>query len=365
MTQPPADPKQLYPVISGILAKTGASIKMGGMLQADQHFEATEAIEYTWFYGVREPQLRRLYGLGKTAQWKSEDLPWDTQVDLEQELFTPDQAWVTSDWYRKLTAAEKRRMVLEYNTNVISNFLHGEQGALIAASQLISAVPDMDAKFYAATQSMDEARLVEVFARYLDEKLGQRYEVTQNLFNLLQAITVESRWDFKFLGMQLIVEGLALSAFMALARRCKEPLLKQLIRMVLQDESRHVAYGVLSLKDHYADMSEAERRERQEFVYEATLMMRNRLFSGQIFERMGLERAAVSESMRNSTEVKNFTNLLYANVVPNMKKIGLLDGFLAEKFAELDILRFQDVDTDGMIQSFIQEHDAQWTAAGK
>jgi para-aminobenzoate N-oxygenase AurF len=242
---------------------------------------------------------------------------------------------------------------------MISNFLHGEQGALIAASQLISAVPNMDAKFYAATQSMDEARHVEVFSRYLNEKLRAQYEVTQNLFNLLQAITMESRWDFKFLGMQLIVEGLALTAFMALAKRCKEPLLKHLIRMVLQDESRHVAYGVLALKDFYSDMDGKERLERQQFVYEATLMMQSRLLSGQVYEKMGLDRTVVSESMRNSAETREFRNLLYANVVPNMKKIGLLDGFLAQKYAELDILKFQDVDTEQIVSGFIAESDRQ------
>jgi hypothetical protein len=321
-------------------------------------------VDFTWDYAMGRPQVNRLYGLGKTNQWKAEDLDWSTPVDLEQDLFEPDPAWIESAWFKKLNVREKREITVAYNTNIISNFLHGEQGALIAASQLIAAVPDIDAKFYAATQSMDEARHVEVFGRYLREKLGKQYEVTQNLFNLLQAITMESRWDFKFLGMQLIVEGLALTAFMALAKRCKEPLLKYLIRMVLQDESRHVAYGVLALKDYYKDMNEKDRLERQEFVYEATVMMQSRLVSGQVYERMGLDRSLVTESMKNSSETRDFRNLLYANVVPNMKKIGLLDGFLAQKYSELDILKFQDVDTEQIIQGFITDSDRQRAAAG-
>jgi hypothetical protein len=364
MAQQPPDIRALYPMLSGILSRQGAEVRMGGTISADQLFEAPEAIGFVWKYGSDRPQLNRLYGLGKTQQWKAEDLDWSTPVDLESELFEPDPAWIAADWYRKLTAREQRRITVEYNTNIVSNFLHGEQGALIAASQLISAVPNMDAKFYAATQSMDEARHVEVFARYLNEKLRAQYDVTQNLFNLLQAITMESRWDFKFLGMQLIVEGLALTAFMALAKRCKEPLLKYLIRMVLQDESRHVAYGVLALKDFYTDMNEKDRLERQQFVYEATVMMQSRLVSGQIYEKMGLDRAVVTESMRTSTETREFRNLLYANVVPNMKKVGLLDGFLAEKYAELDILKFQDVDTEQIISGFIAESDRQ-RAAGR
>jgi P-aminobenzoate N-oxygenase AurF len=346
-----------YPVLSSILGKQGAQVRMGGLVSDDQIYEAPQSMSFVWKYASDHPQLNRLYGLGKTGQWKAEDLDWRTPVDLETDLFEPDPAWVNSDWFKKLTAREKRQVTVAYNTNIISNFVHGEQGALIAASQLISAVPSMDAKFYAATQSMDEARHVEVFSRYLHEKLGTQYEVTQNLFNLLQAITMESRWDFKFLGMQLIVEGLALTAFMALANRCKEPLLKYLIRMVLQDESRHVAYGVLALKGFYSEMNEKDRLERQQFVYEATLMMQNRLVSGQIYERMGLKRELVTETMRNSSETREFRNLLYANVVPNMKKVGLLDGFLAEKYAELDILKFQDVNTDEIITGFIAESD--------
>lgn len=356
---PAQDIHDQYPVLSRILASTGAEVRMGGLVEQDQVYTHSEQTAFTWNYGSVKPGVRRLYGLGKELQWKAEDLPWDTDVDLEKEMFAPDPGWVNAPWFKKLTPRERNRLVVEYNTNVVSNFVHGEQGALIACSQLISAVPITDAKFYAATQAMDEARHVEVFSRYLNEKMGGGYEVTQNLFNLLQAITVESRWDFKFLGMQLIVEGLALTAFMHLSQRCKEPLLKYLIRMVLQDESRHVAYGVLALKDFYQDMNEKERRERQEFVYEAVMMMRNRLFSGKIFERMGLDRQLVSESMRDSAETRNFKNLLYANVVPNIKKVGLLDGFLQQKFADLDILKFQDVDTEGIISQFIAQEDAE------
>jgi hypothetical protein len=349
---------ELYPVLSRILGSAGAEVKLGGLVEENQQFSHPQTTRFTWDYTPTNPAVWRLYGLGKTSQWNADDLDWSTPVDLERELFEPDPGWAEAAWYKRLTPREKIRLVVEYNTNILSNFAHGEQGALIAASQLVAAVPDPEAKFYAATQAMDEARHVEVFSRYLNEKLGGGFEITQNLFNLLQAITMESRWDFKFLGMQLIVEGLALTAFMHMAQRCKEPLLRRLIRMVLQDESRHVAYGVLALKDYYRDMSAEERLERQQFVYEATLLMRNRLFSTRAFERMGLDRAVVAQSMYDGAEARNFTNLLYANVVPNLKKVGLLDGFLERKFGELDILKFQDVDTAAVIEGFIGKEDA-------
>jgi hypothetical protein len=205
---------------------------------------------------------------------------------------------------------------------------------------------------------MDEARHVEVFSRYVKEKTHGGYDITESLFFLLKDITAESRWDFKCLGMQLMVEGLALAAFMNMTNRCREPLLKKLLRMVMQDEARHVAYGVLSLRHLYQDMPEKEKRERQEFVYESTVKMRDRLFSTQAHERMGLDKKMIVEFMARSPIIKQFRSLMFVNVVPNMKKIGLVEGFLAEKYAEMGILQLQDFDTEGLLNSYIYGKDS-------
>lgn len=327
---------------------------VGGFIDENQTFNSTESTYFNWDYDVKHATLRRLYEKGKSSQWNvSTDLDWSIDVDLEKQIFEPDPAIEAEDWYKKMTKREKNQFVVESNTNSLSQFLHGEQGALIATSQLVTAVPDADAKFYAATQVVDEARHVEAFDRYLREKMGEPYHITENLFFLLKDISTESRWDFKFLGMQLLVEGLALAAFMNMFRQCNEPLLKQLIRYVLQDESRHVAYGVLSLKNYYDDMEEKELRERQEFVYESTLKMRDRFFSTQAGERIGIDRKLLIEFFTRSKGIQNFRSLMFVNVVPNMKKIGLLRGFLKEKYAEMGILHLQDFDTEGLLNSFI------------
>jgi ribonucleotide reductase beta subunit family protein with ferritin-like domain len=265
---------------------------------------------------------------------------------------------VDEPWYKKMTKREQNRLMIEANTQTLCQFLHGEQGALIATSQLVSAVPDADAKFYASTQVIDEARHVEVFSRYVKEKTHGGYDITESLFSILHDITAESRWDFKFLGMQLMVEGLALAAFMNLHNRCNEPLLKKLLRLVMQDEARHVAYGVLSLRTFYDDMPEKEKRERQEFVYENTVKMRDRLFSTQAYERMGIDKQVIIDFMARSNIIKQFRSLMFVNVVPNMKKIGLLDGFLAEKYGEMGILQLQDFDTEGLLNSYIYGKDS-------
>jgi hypothetical protein len=257
-----------------------------------------------------------------------------------------------------MTPKERNRLVIESNTQSLSQFLHGEQGALIATTQLVEAVPSIDSKFYAATQVMDEARHVEVFDRYVREKMGGMYGITENLFSLLKAITSESRWDFKFLGMQLLVEGLALAAFMNQLYRCQEPLLRKLLRLVMQDEARHVAYGVLSLRSFYSEMNEKDRQERQEFVYEATIRMRDRLFSTEAAERCGIPKQVMTDFMTRSVYIKQFRSLMFVNVVPNMKKIGLLDGFLAEKYGEMGILQLQDFDTEGLLNKYIYGGDS-------
>jgi ribonucleotide reductase beta subunit family protein with ferritin-like domain len=352
------DVDTLYPYIGGILKRCGSEVRLGGVIEERQTFDSQETTTYNWDYEVNHPQLRKLYERAKAAQWVSADLPWDTDVDLEADLFALDPAWASADWYRKFNEREQRRLKVEYNSNLISNFIHGEQGALTAASQLITAVPDMDGKLYAASQAFDEARHVEVFSRYVNEKLDNQYPVTQNLFNLMQAITVESRWDFKFLGMQLIVEGLAISAFMSLLNRTREPLLRELIRRVLQDEARHVAFGVISLRNFYDDMPEKERLERQQFVYEACVLMRGRLVSGDAYQRMGLDPALVRETLRQSDEARDFQRILFSQVVPAMEKVGLLNGWLEARFAEMEVLQFRDLDADAVLESLISGTNA-------
>lgn len=343
----------MYPYISKLLEKSGGNLRVGGTIRDHQVIDSIETVRYSWDYSITNPRMRQLYHRGVTSQWDVQELAWDTDVDLEKEIFAVDPAWAQADWFTRMDKKARRRFTVEYNTNIISNFTHGEHGALVAASQLITAAPDMDAKFYAASQTYDEARHVEAFSRYLYEKLDNFYPCTQNLFNLMQAITVESRWDFKYLGMQLIVEGLAISAFASILGRCHEPLFKSLAQLVLRDEARHVAFGVIALTDFYNDMSEPERRERQEFVYEACVLMRGRMISGEAYERMGLDPEMVKSTIRDSEEIREFRELLFCQIVPNMKKIGLLEGWLAERFAEMDVLHFKDYDADAVLESLI------------
>ena len=254
---------------------------------------------FTWDYakGAR-PQLERLYEKAKTSQWNAQtDLDWSIEVDpyeafsvFSESNFTPE---FEPDKSRRLPTdswgeAEWREFSLESFKWRMSQFLHGEQGALLCTAKIVETVPWIDAKYYAATQVVDEARHVEVFGQYIETKLGDSYPINVHLKMLLDDIINDSRWDMTYLGMQIMVEGLALAAFGFMYQLTPEPLLKQLLRYVMADEARHVAFGVLSLQEFYSELTVPELRERQEFAFEAAVRMRDRFLSQEVWERLGV-----------------------------------------------------------------------------
>ncbi|MCH8131435.1 MAG: ferritin-like domain-containing protein, partial [Myxococcales bacterium] len=278
-------------------------------------------------------------------------LAWDTDVDPESEII-PQAVNPLANYapYQKLNAKEKARMRHAQTSLQLSQFLHGEQGALIVASQLVGAVPWIEAKYYAGSQTMDEARHVEVFSRYLHEKLEWEWPITESLKELLDATIKDSRWDFKYLGMQILIEGLAMAAFGSLYQMAQEPLIKELLKYVMKDESRHVAFGVLSLKGYYDDMSASELKDREDFIIYASELMQNRLVGNQIADAMGWNREEVQREVLASPVGKQFRTMLFMRVVPNLKKLGLLTPRVRKAYTEMDIIKFEDFDTDELDQ---------------
>ena len=314
---------------------------------------------FTWDYSLARPQLRKLYEKAKVGQWNATtDLPWETEVDVEATIAadqaaigtgidpsfyvdTPIAKWGDKEWLE--FGIESRKWTL-------SQFLHGEQGALICTAKITETVPWYDAKLYASTQVVDEARHVEVFARYLDEKMGGGYQVNAHLRMLLDDIVNDSRWDMTYLGMQVMVEGLALAAFGYLHQLTGEPLLKQLLRYVMSDEARHVAFGVLSLKEVYEGMTDVELKDRQEFAFEASIRMRDRFLQQEVWERMGIKPKDVVPLVLQDPTRAFFQQMLFSKIVPNCKKLGLLDRndkWLRHRFEEMGVIQFEDHDDTG------------------
>jgi len=303
---------------------------------------------YAWNYGSIKEGLRDLYEKSKREQWNgTTQLAWDTHVEPESEI-VPSAINPLSSYepFQKLDEKERARFRHAQLSLQLSQFLHGEQGAMIVASQLVGGVPWIDAKYYASSQTMDEARHVEVFSRYVHEKLEWEWPITPSLKELLDATIQDSRWDFKYLGMQILIEGLAMAAFGNLFQIAQEPLLKELLKYVMRDESRHVAFGVVSLRDYYTDMSASELADREDFIIYASELMRDRLVGADLAKAMGWNVEEVRQAVMTSEVGQIFRSMLFQRIVPNLKKLGLLTPKVREAYTRLSILHFEDFDSD-------------------
>jgi hypothetical protein len=320
---------------------------------------------FTWNYARERPRLVSLYNRGTESQWRSvSDLDWAADVDPEKlvaemgdEIVPPivrAAAEVPGSPLASWGDKEFNALGVEFLKARLSQFMHGEQGAMMTAAKIVETVPWIDAKYFAATQTMDEARHTEVFARYLDEKVGEAYPMSPFLEGQIDNLLSDSRWDIAYLGMQVIIESLALAAFGQLQKATTEPLLHKLLRYVMADEARHVAFGVLTLGEYYQGLSYAELKDRQEFLLENSLLNRARSTTPEVWERfdVSLERLlpALDEARKKVGLPMAFGKAFFSKLVPNVSKLGLLDannGWLREKFGEHGLLQFEFADDTG------------------
>jgi hypothetical protein len=308
--------------------------------------ETSETV-FNWEYALDRDALVNLYEKGKRMQWNAAtDIDWSISVDPEEfPEFFPAQAFNTVlNPPRQLDMSELKRMRVHQLGWMLSQFLHGEQGALLATAQIVNTVPWTEAKFYAASQVADEARHVEVYRRYLTEKLPYAFPVNPHLHTLLSQIIREPRWDMTYLGMQIMVEGLALAAFgMMHMMNPHEQLLHQITNYVIRDEARHVAFGVLSLEEVYREMSSTELREREELVIEAAMLMRDRLLMHEVWDRLGFDVDAWVQWSLQTPFMGGFRQLLFSKIVPNLRRLGLLTPRVRAAFERIGVLQFESL----------------------
>jgi hypothetical protein len=322
---------------------------------------------FDWNYVRDRPQLARLYEAAKSSQWNGTlDLDWNTSVDpLSTEVpvlpwdFLPVYGLPAFEKAEPHEKAEQRRSITAW---FLSQFLHGEQGALFAACQVTEAVPWMDGKLYGSTQVVDEGRHVEVFHGYLTKKLEKRYDINDNLYVVIDALMTDSRWDMKFLGMQIMIEGLALGAFGMIQQKTAEPLLKKLLTLVITDEARHVHYGVLALSEYMKQLSVRELREREDWAFEVSLFLRNRFFAHEFYDEFyghAMSKKAWNELVLKSDMMAMFRKTMFKRVIPNLKRIGLLSDRIKPRYAELGLLDFQNgrAATDLTAKDLIEDRD--------
>jgi hypothetical protein len=309
---------------------------------------------FNWEYDNGRDRLLSLYQKGKDKQWdQTSRIDWSIEVDPYDSLGLPQEVMAiygTPVWDR-ISEQQKKELARHHAAWQFSQFLHGEQGAMICAARIVESVPDLDSKFYAATQTMDEARHAETYARFLQEKLGLVYPINDNLSKLLAETLRDSRWDMPYLGMQVLIEGLALAAFGMLRDMTTKPLPKQILSYVMQDEARHVAFGRLALKDAYRDLTSAERDEREEFVVEACYLMRDRIRGKEVWGVVGLDEKECDGYVDSSEFMQLFRNQLFTRIVPIVKDIGLWGPKVQQAYADMGVLEMGDADLDLLMKN--------------
>ena len=313
----------------------------------------TGATRFNWEYDNGRTRLLDLYQRGKDKQWDAaKRIDWSIPVDPTNVMEQGDELcpiYGSRQW-DLLSQQERDELGHHLSAWLFSQFLHGEQGALTVAARIVESVPDMDSKFYAATQAMDEARHVELYARFMREKIGLYYPVNPDLAKLLADALSDSRWDMPYLGMQVLIEGLALAAFGVHRDLANNALVKQLLAYVMQDEARHVAFGRLALRDYYAELTDAERADREEFIVEGCYLMRNRFRAQEVWERMGFDVAECLEFTEHSPVQQAFRTLLFSRIVPCVKDIGLWGPKVRHAYTDLGVIDAAKTDLEALMR---------------
>jgi P-aminobenzoate N-oxygenase AurF len=313
---------------------------------------ATGSARFTWEYDDGRDRLLSLYQRGKDKQWDSADrIDWSIEVDPQNPLGLPsgtNPLHGTPTW-DAMAIGDRREMGRHVMAWQFSQFLHGEQGAMLCSARIVESVPDLDAKFYAATQVMDEARHAETYARFLKDKVGLAYPINPSLKALLDDTLSDSRWDLPYLGMQVLIEGLALAAFGVLREQTSQPLARQILAYVMADEARHVAFGRIALRDAYAQLTPAERADREEFVLEGCHLMQERFRGEEVWANLGLDVAACAAAADRSTYLQAFRAHLFSRIVPVVKDIGLFSDRVRDGFAQLGVLDHAGIDLDALM----------------
>jgi hypothetical protein len=288
-------------------------------------------------YPIDAPDLRRLYENAKRDQWNAaKDIDWNQPFDPADGVLADDliDIYNTPHWDRlsREERAEFNRRFANWRLGVL---LYGEHGAMLVCSQLVESVSGSDAKLFQATQVMDEARHTEVLAKYVEQRLGGlRYPLPGFEKELFDTMLGERRWTIKTIGLQLVAETFAVALFRMLAESSKDPLLRQICQYILQDESRHMGFGMLSLPDVVGEMTDGERKELEEFTQWALVRTLTGQFPEPVFRELGFDDADIKAIHAHRRERaagaegshfrKLFRKDLHGTLLANLQKVGLL-----------------------------------------
>ena len=294
----------------------------------------------SWDYRRTHPDIARLYSEAEQLQWTQRDIDWDSQqpvvpgdrTGFGREAF---DASALGRFGEPLWRAFRR----EQQAWMVSQFLHGEQSALVVSARLAEVLPDMDSKGYAASQAAEEARHAAVFGRYAAEHLSHPYGVFPSFERLVGQILSDSRWDILALGMHVMIESLALGAFRLASATFEDPLIRQITHLTSRDEARHVSFGILLLGDVYGQLSEAEHRYREEFVMEAAALLSRRYLLTDIWERLGVDVALGTEFARSNPMMQAYRCTIFGRVARTLTAVGLMTPCIERQFEQLGLTK--------------------------
>ncbi|HVM95687.1 MAG TPA: ferritin-like domain-containing protein [Candidatus Acidoferrales bacterium] len=302
-------------------------------------------LHWSWEYGNEIEELRNLYERGKKGQWNAEtDVDWSAPFPRD-EWFMPKEGALLLPSVLSMTGADDatcREAALDEFTHLMSQLLHGEQAALQLCGQLTNACPTMDQKFYAGSQVIDEVRHVEVISKFLQRKLGSIHPIDPTLKILLDKLLEAPTWKLKTLGMQTLFEGMAVGIFDQIAKMATNPLLKDVVRRVQIDESRHAAFGILSMRQVVREATPDEMEEMEDFAFNIleTLNANQQLdflrYSG---PKYGLDPDSVVQMLHATPEWAMINSEIYMHtVVPNLMRLGLITERTEEKYRKIGII---------------------------
>jgi hypothetical protein len=266
-------------------------------------------------------------------------------VGAEGPVLNTQLAFAGTTFFTRLGEAEQKEVEIRVSAWRLSQFLHGEQGALVVCGQLVNSIPELDAKLYASTQVVDEGRHVEVFERYV-KKLHKIYPVDPLLKGLLDEILATNLWELKLLGMQMLVEGLAIAAFNVMRRQTADPTLSQLLDYVLQDEGRHVNFGYFALRRAIPELDAEKRAYLEDFTFNACDKLYGRdertgfQSVKQVWTEMGWDADKLwRDTVANSLTAKHFNSFLFQdNLMPRLVRLGLISERIAPRYRAIGLL---------------------------
>jgi hypothetical protein len=317
-------------------------------VQTDAARRVTYQLETLWDYDYvpTHDELSTLYETAKKNQWNgSTAIDWTRPVGTDGPVLNVQLAFAGTNFFSRLDAEQRREIEIKVSSWRLSQFLHGEQGALVVCGQLVNAIPELDAKLYASTQVVDEGRHVEVFEKYV-KKLHKIYPVDPLLKALIDEILATNLWELKLLGMQMLIEGLAIAAFNLMRKQTGDPTLAAVLDYVLQDEGRHVNFGYFALRRSIPDMEPSKREYLEDFTFKACdlLYARDERTGFQsiktVWNEMGWDGDKIwRDTVANSQTTKTFNSFLFQdNLMPRLQRLGLISERIAPRYREIGLL---------------------------